>query len=326
MPALSVVLPTYNGERHLRETVQAILSQTFTDFELLILDDGSSDGTLESLSAIADARVRIHRNAVNLGLPTNMNIGLALATGKYVARVDQDDLPTPDRFAKQVAHLEAHAETTVVGSQIEHFGEVGGRTAMPLDDGHIKANFVCGENYFANQASMGRLDFYRSHRLLYDANLYVVDDLGFWFDCMLCGATFANLPESLTRYRVHRSMTSFNLDGRRLDQSKSRLFRRLLPAYFPTLTGAECEALIALHQMRMRDGLDLDALINIHQIVGRLAGSGPVLTDSGQDPGASQQALLLLLNRAREHAIKAGTLRVEQCQVLDRVFHLAGTP
>lgn len=321
MALLTVALPTYNGERYLDETIRAILAQSFKDFELLILDDSSRDGTLACVSRVTDPRIRVHCNEVNLGLPTNMNIALAMAKGKYLARVDQDDIPTPDRFARQVAYLEDHPEVTVVGSQIEHFGDLNAGSTLPLDDAQIKARFVSGDAYFANQASMGRTDFYQSHRLQYDASLYVVDDLGFWFDCMLQGAKFANLPEALTRYRVHRDMTSFNLDGARLDQSKERLYRRLLPIYFPRLTGRNCRTLLTLYRLGMRDGADLATLVDCHRIVGSIMND--VDTTWGQDAEGSRQALLSLLNAARTYSLDARTVTPDQCQVLDQVFHLA---
>ena len=323
-PVLSVALPTFNGEEHLAATLESILAQSFGDFELLILDDGSRDGTLDCVSRFKDGRVRLHRNAVNLGLPTNMNIAIAMAQGSFLARVDQDDLAHPDRFARQVACLHDHPDITIVGSQIRHFGEgMEFVSAMPADDGRIKARFIAGADYFANQASMGRLDFYRKHHLRFDANLYVVDDLGFWFDCMLHGARFVNLDEPLTNYRVHRHMTSMNLDVPRINQSKRRLYRRLLPTYFPSIDGKACERLMRLYDAETRLGLPIDQLAELHHLVGTHLRI--VDTRYGQDEQECRDAFLRLLNNARSAALEHQVMSVADARALDAVFRSSQT-
>ncbi|MET3497452.1 glycosyltransferase family 2 protein [Variovorax boronicumulans] len=322
MPALTVVLPTYNGERYLAETIEAILGQSFEDFELLVLDDGSTDGSLDIAHGFRDARVKVHRNDLNLGLPTNMNIGVARARGPFLARVDQDDLPRADRFAQQIEFLRAHEDITVVGSQVEHFGAMEVSVSeMPLTDDKIKARFVSGVSYFANQASMGRVGFYRQHRLQFDANLYVMDDLGFWFDCMLAGAKFANIAEPLTRYRVHHEMTSMNIDTARIDRAKDRLYRRLLPMYFPALDGASCERLMTLHHMHRPRGWPLEDMVALHAAAG-LAVSH-VNCRWGQCAHESREALLMKLNGARALSAEAGFIEPAQFAVLDEIFRTA---
>lgn len=322
MPALTVVLPTFNGERYLAETIEAILGQSFGDFELLVLDDGSTDGSLDIANGYRDARLHVHRNAVNLGLPTNMNVGMAMAQGAFLARVDQDDLPRNDRFEQQVDFLRQHDAITVVGSQVEHFGAMDVSVSeMPLADDKIKGRFVSGISYFANQASMGRVDFYRRHRLQFDANLYVMDDLGFWFDCMIAGAKFANIAAPLTRYRVHHEMTSMNIDTLRIDRAKDRLYRRLLPMYFPLLDGAACERLLSLHHMNRPRGWSLQDMVALH----RAAGVAAAHVDCrwGQCAQECREALLAKLNGARTLSAEAGFIEPSQFAVLDEIYRVA---
>ena len=102
MPRVSVIMSVYNGERYLWEAVESILGQTFTDFEFIIIDDGSTDQTAKILRAIGDERVRIFFNEKNIGLAGSLNRGLGLARGEYVARMDADDISLPARLEKQV--------------------------------------------------------------------------------------------------------------------------------------------------------------------------------------------------------------------------------
>jgi len=124
-PAISVILPVYNAERFVGEAVESILQQTFGDFELLLLDDGSTDGTGAILERYAcDPRVRVIHQA-NAGLIATLNRGLAEARGLLIARMDADDISLPDRFARQVAFLESHPRVAVVGGAARCIKEDG---------------------------------------------------------------------------------------------------------------------------------------------------------------------------------------------------------
>ncbi|WP_164546766.1 MULTISPECIES: glycosyltransferase [unclassified Variovorax] len=318
MPLLSVVLPTYNSGELVIETLQSLLAQTFTDFELLVMDDASSDGTWERLGGFDDPRIRLHRNACNVGLPTNMNIAMAMAKGKYLARVDHDDCAMPERFARQVDFLEKNPDITVVGSQLEHFQDEAGITGLPLDDATIKARMVEGFDYLANQSTLGRLDFYRAHALRYDPNLYVVDDLGFWMDCMLHGARFANLPEALTRYRIHPNMTSRTLRLDRLYASKDRIYRRFLPLLFPRLQGQDCEYLLTLYRSAEDMPQTLAHMVALHRAARNALSE--IDTRWGQSASACRESIVNLLNHARQGFEARGILGAGHAAVLDLIF------
>ncbi|WP_440534031.1 glycosyltransferase [Variovorax sp. YR566] len=247
-----------------------------------------------------------------------MNIAMAMVKGKYLARVDHDDCAMPNRFEMQVDFLERNPSVTIVGSQLEHFHDQAGITGLPLDDAMIKARMVEGANYLANQSTLGRLDFYRTHALQFDPNLYVVDDLGFWMDCMFHGASFANLPEPLTRYRIHANMTSLTLRLDRLYASKDRIYRRFLPLLFPRLQGNECEHLLTLYRRPQDMPQTLAHLVNLH----RAARKALLEVDTrwGQSASGCQQSILSLLNSARHGFEMLGILRPEHAAVLDLIF------
>ena len=102
MTSVTVLMPVYNGERYLRETMQSILSQTFLDYEFLIIDDGSTDKTLEIINTFTDPRIRVLRNPRRLKLSGALNRGLDESLGHYIARMDADDIAHPERLAQQV--------------------------------------------------------------------------------------------------------------------------------------------------------------------------------------------------------------------------------
>jgi glycosyltransferase involved in cell wall biosynthesis len=281
MPRISVLLPTYNAAPFLSETLESILSQTEPDFELIVLDDHSEDATVEIVRAVIDPRVRLHVTAVNLGTPANINIGLAMARGAYIARIDHDDIAVPDRFSLQARFLDENIEVVILGGQIEHFHDQAGRSDFPLNDAGIKARLIDGGRYMANPTTMIRAEFVRRHRLRFDPNLYVVDDLGFIFDATAAGGRLANLPDVLINYRIHAGMASMNLEIDRLFQSKARLYQRMLPTYFPAITGAECERLLDLYRFKHLAPSDMSSLSSLVHAAGRaLAHVGESL---GQD-------------------------------------------
>lgn len=117
-PAISVIIPVYNGAATLRSTVESVLAQTFSDFELLIIDDGSRDRTAEVAQAIADPRIQVHRYA-NAGVSPSRNRGAARSRGRYLSFIDADDWWTPDKLAAQYHALEAHPAAAVAFSWVD---------------------------------------------------------------------------------------------------------------------------------------------------------------------------------------------------------------
>lgn len=114
-PLVSIVLPVYNGKEYLREAIDSMLDQTFTDFELIIINDGSSDESADIIAAYSDPRIHFFQQE-NQGLAATLNRGIALARGHYIARQDQDDVSLPDRLANQVRFLEGNPEHGLVGT------------------------------------------------------------------------------------------------------------------------------------------------------------------------------------------------------------------
>ena len=120
-------MPVYNGERYLRQAVASVLAQTFEAFELIVIDDASVDRTPEILASFADSRIRVLRNVQNLGIVGSLNRGMSAARGRYIARMDADDLCLPTRFVRQMDFLERHPDIVLVGTNF-----------FSLSNGHVQ--------------------------------------------------------------------------------------------------------------------------------------------------------------------------------------------
>ena len=156
-PQVSIILPVYNGTEFLDAAIESILNQSFTDFELIIIDDGSSDNSFEVIRSFHDHRVRLYQQQ-NVGLAATLNRGIGLAQGKYIARQDQDDISFPDRLMKQVAFLESHEHCALVGTWAEIWtGDTKTERlhANPADDSILKFELLFN-NPFVHSSVMLR--------------------------------------------------------------------------------------------------------------------------------------------------------------------------
>lgn len=209
-PSVSVLVPVYNGGAFFRAAIQSVLDQSFRDFECLILDDGSTDGSGDIADELArvDSRVRvIHRE--NRGLVATLNELVDAARGEFVARMDADDLCLPTRFAMQVEFLRRHPEVVCVGSSHWLVDEQDRRIAAikpPTDDAAIEQSALQGHTPICHPAAMIRTAALRQaggYRLDY----YPTEDLDLWLRLGELGA-LANLPEPLICYRMHSGSIS----------------------------------------------------------------------------------------------------------------------
>ena len=228
MPRVSVVLPVYNTkEEYLRECIDSILNQTFTDFELLIQNDASTDERVERVVlSYADKRIKYQKNERNLGISGTRNVLLRRAEGQYVAVMDHDDVSMPTRFEKQTAFLDSHPEVGIVGTWYETFPAVKLKK-KPTQSDEIKAALFYSCPILHPSAMMRK-----SIGIVYDARYTPSEDLALY--CGLVGKNeFANLAEVLFRYRGHESNASKALHGKMVDATKE--LRASLRKNFPQL-------------------------------------------------------------------------------------------
>lgn len=197
-PTVSVLLPVYNGSKYLAAAIQSIVDQTYRDWELLVLDDGSTDDSIAVANSFEDERVKVLPNGENMGVAKTLNRGISLARGSLIARMDADDEAMPQRFARQVRFFESHPDVALLGTNALS-AETGKPTfAVPLEHDRIRCNllFNCS---FLHPTVMWRAEEFRRHGLSYEEDP-TAEDYDLWERACRVVET-ANLFEPLLRYR-----------------------------------------------------------------------------------------------------------------------------
>jgi len=207
-PKISVIMPVYNGEKYLKEAIESILNQTFRDFEFIIINDGSTDNSGKVIANFHDPRIQII-NQANQGLRGALNVGITRSTGQYIARMDQDDISLPQRFAKQVEFLDTHPEYVMVGTTYAHIDEMSEiTTAFPalLDDEEIKRELYT-KTPFGHGTVMIRGISLRKGNYWYSEGAVHMEDYDLWMRFSSAGK-YANLPEILYLWRQSPTNTT----------------------------------------------------------------------------------------------------------------------
>ena len=218
-PRVSVVVPMYNREGYIAQALESMLAQSFEDFELIVIDDGSSDRSVEIVTGYDDSRIRLVRNECNMGISRTRNRGLELARGEYLAVMDSDEVSRPDRLMRQVRFLDRRSDIDVVGSWARQIRDDGTLTPKlkrrPLKPAEIDfwLTFRCAVLQYT---MMGRTEAFRRYR--YREEMQICDD----HDLLLRMAPqcrFANIAQPLVWHRVHDTQSTTHKRHRiRLEQ------------------------------------------------------------------------------------------------------------
>ncbi len=230
-PLISVLLPVYNSAGFLTATVESILAQTMTDFELLILNDGSTDGSEEVIRSFRDSRIRYFHHP-NQGLVYTLNRGITEARGRYIARIDADDICLPERFARQAAWLEEHSGTSVVSCFVTFIDENGAQTGSWEEDRkYYTAQQIRQQlpyiNCVVHPGVMARTAVFREYR--YDPAQQHIEDYDLWLRLLSDGHVIEKVPEVLLLYRVHNaSVTAASLKKKNIFLKQYNCKRRFL--------------------------------------------------------------------------------------------------
>ena len=227
VPRVSFLMAVYDGETYLDEAIQSVLNQTFHDFEFIVINDGSTDGTAKIIERYrrGDGRIRAYEQP-NRGLVVALNRGLELARGEYVARMDADDISVPERVAAQVAFMDAHTEVGICGTWIETFGSGRGDVRRyPSGDEMIRSCLLF-ESVIAHSSVVMRRELYRAVGLRYDAACLHAEDYDLWVRAA-SHAQFANIPEVLLRYRVHQNQVVKTFESGKLASAQRIRLRQL---------------------------------------------------------------------------------------------------
>ena len=222
-PDISVIMSVYNGETYLKEAIESVRNQTFKNWELIVINDCSTDSTSEILAEFAsrDERIKVHTNEVNLKLPTSLNKAISLSTGKYIARMDADDICLPDRLEKQYKFMEENSDVALsscrfmtVRNGVYMSGGAGGR----CDFQALKAMLLVA-NPILHPGVIAKADVMKKFN--YDTSLTCTEDLELWTRMVMGNQKIQILPECLLIYRLHdKQITSTTLQRQHTEVMK----------------------------------------------------------------------------------------------------------
>ena len=239
-PAISILMPVYNTAPYLREAVDSVLAQTFRDFELIILDDCTPDESPAILDSYTDERIVRYRGKKNVGLANILNVGMDMARGKYVARMDSDDISLPNRLQVQYDYLEHHPNCDLVSVAMQQFG--AGNRLMQYDNSteEIKFNAL----FFSpilHASSMWRRE--RLANLRFEQSYVPAEDYRMWTKALVAGVTMRNIPEVLYKYRI--------FEGQVKDVSvvEQKLKEEYLKTIFPSLSELQLDTWCNLREI-----------------------------------------------------------------------------
>lgn len=210
-PEVSVLMPVYNGMPYLPESVESVIGQSFEDWELILVNDGSTDGTESYLESILDARVKVIHLDQNVGLTGALNIGLKKCIGRYTARMDGDDICFPERLENQYRFLEENQDVVLVGGLFQPIGtkKIGRNVDLPANSAEIIDALLNRQHALCHPTTMFRTEVVKK------LGGYWMLPLGEEIDLFLRIAEhgkLSNIPEPLIYYRVHEA----SLNGQRL--------------------------------------------------------------------------------------------------------------
>jgi glycosyltransferase involved in cell wall biosynthesis len=251
LPKVTVVIPVYNGEKYLGIAVDSILSQTFPDFELLVIDDGSIDRSIAVVLSYSDPRIRLECNPTNLGVSTTRNKGIQLARGEYLAFLDSDDWAYPERLAKQTAFLDNHPDCAAVGSWSEWMSEEGhplGRIKRKPTSPDEIAAWRLFQQGIENSTSMARTVVLRRYR--HREEFDVSEDFDLWAR-IAANHELATLPEVLVRRRMHANQLT-QKKAARAQERRLVIYAAQLHLLGVSFTDTDLKHHLLLRSMRKR--------------------------------------------------------------------------
>ena len=268
-PTVSVLMPTYNGADLVGETIASLQAQTFRDFELIVVDDCSTDNTVAAIERIADPRIRVIRSTVNRRVVLTRNAAFAEARGRYVAALDHDDLCHPERFARQVAFLDAHPDIVLLGTaaNVLEDGALLPSSLAPLSKPAVIEWLLRIENPLVWSSVMMRADAARRLEPFMRPELVYAEDFDLYHRIAAFGG-IARLDDELLTYRRHSGGAS----QVQVTAMRGRAADVLAQVYQPLFGSAAAAnaALIVQHVMGQQPVPDRATLEQVGEILVRL--------------------------------------------------------
>ncbi len=236
-PVISVLMPVYNVQNYIVAAIDSVLNQTFTNFELIIIDDASTDDSIEIIKTFKDARITIITKSRNTGYTESLNLGLSLASGKYIARMDGDDICALNRFERQVEFMESNTDVAVCGTWYKT-SDTNKIIRHPKSHEEIKIGLLSG-CIIAHPTVFIRSSFLRENQLSYNPAMEPAEDYDLWSRVCLIGK-LANMEEVLLTYRVHEHQVSI-IKQKSQSNLANKIVLSLLRSLIPELQEEDVE-------------------------------------------------------------------------------------
>ena len=238
-PIVSILMPVYKTASYLREAMDSILSQSFTDYELIVLNDCSPDNADEILDTYSDPRIVRYKGEKNVGLSNILNVGIGMARGKYIARMDSDDVSYPDRLQIQVDYLESHPDIDLVSVGMQLFGAKDDVWVREPNPEKVKINALF-HSPILHASSMWRRERFEENGLRFRQEMVPSEDYDLWTRALVKGLKLVNLRQVLYKYRIHPAQATTRTD---LTSEKDLIVRQnFLRASLPSLSEKNREA------------------------------------------------------------------------------------
>ncbi len=230
-PKITVLMAVHNGERYIRDAVDSMLSQTFRDFEFLIIDDGSGDKTSDIINSYKDDRIRFVHNKENIGMGESLNKGIRLALGDYIARMDCDDISIPNRLDEQFTFMENNPEVVLCGSWVKTLGKVSHVWKFPIENDEIKCRLLF-DSVFVHSSVIMRKNILLEEGYFYNKEFIGAEDYELWVR-MSKKYNLANIGKVLLKYRIYPEHSWARLKHEQSNASQRIRKDQLLSLYVP---------------------------------------------------------------------------------------------
>lgn len=268
MPKVSIVLPTYNGRKYLRQSIESILSQTYTDWELILVDDCSTDETFDIIEKYvkSDPRIRAIHNSKNLKLPGALNVGFSVAKGKYLTWTSDDNLYMPDAIEVMAEFLDSHdtiymvhGNVDLIDSEGKMIGELG-----PYDNKKMYALNCVGACFMYRKEVRDRIGNYNE-------DAFCVEDYEYWLRVLDGFGEIVSVNQKLYQYRIHEGSLSKVRQGEVINQL-TRLRIRYIDKIFNVLQGNTIDLLGVYYEMRKSECMTQEIVERFKEVIPELRG------------------------------------------------------
>ena len=225
-PRVSILFPVYKTAAYLKEAVDSILSQTFKDFELIVLNDCSPDNAEKILDAYNDPRIVRYRGEKNVGLGNVLNVGISMARGEFIARMDSDDISLPERLSFQVDYLDSNPEIDLVSVGMKEFGDSNATILYNNETEQIKFNALF-YSPILHASSMWRKKSFEG--LFYNQSFVPSEDYDLWTRALVKGVKMRNVPKVLYLYRKFDGQATSNITSEKWDVANALYIQAVFP-------------------------------------------------------------------------------------------------